>query len=104
MSQDGFVGWFTGASDVTPTGIRDREAHQRLWLTAQISGIDDELKTLRDSLIQVEKTPILFEVHADYRKQLAADAERYRTLIRSLEYRRKLLAEAVADSDEQTDA
>ncbi|BCI84410.1 putative DNA-binding protein [Mycolicibacterium sp. TY66] len=102
MSQEDFVGWFTGTSDLTPTGIRDRDAHQRLLLAAQINGIDDELKSLRDGLARVEKAPLLLE--AQYRKQLEADAAHYRGTIRSLEQRRKMLAAALERSGEDLDA
>jgi transcriptional regulator with XRE-family HTH domain len=98
------LGWFTGATSATPTGVTlDRSTTSRLELVMRLNQINELLTIQRDNLHQALEGPKTLSMPDKLRERMGESAKHARALIGSLEAQRadifELLDEHQGDSD-----
>lgn len=83
------IGWFTGASSATPTGVtRDPSATLRLELTMKLNEVDELLDIQRHNEFQVESALQTFTMPDAVREHQQETLKQTREFIKSLEKQR----------------
>ena len=83
------IGWFTGTTSATPTGVtRDRLATSRLELTMKLNEVDEHLDIQRHNLFEAELGLQRFTMSDAYREHEQKRLEHTREVVKTLEQQR----------------
>ncbi|MCV7316311.1 helix-turn-helix transcriptional regulator [Mycolicibacillus parakoreensis] len=93
-----WVDWLVAAADGVPHLVGKHDP-ARVDLRAMLITVEEQLETMRHSLFQAEEGPKKLRMPDAFKERLAADAERYRASIASLEDQRNTLREMLGDDD-----
>jgi transcriptional regulator with XRE-family HTH domain len=91
------IGWFTGTTSATPTGVtRDSSATSRLDLTMRLNEVRQSLATQRENLWKAESSLQLFTMPDALRDQQLERVKHTRELVTSLEAQRDSILHLLA--------